>query len=74
MTTSLNFLMSLPPLLSLLSLLDQRFKETSQYLSWSFETILERFKYRLFVNLRSYRHVEELTQILPTINLLPITL
>jgi hypothetical protein len=66
--------MSLPLRLSLLGLLDQRFKETSQYLSWGCETILEWFKYRLFVNLRSYRHVEELTQILPTINLLPITL
>jgi hypothetical protein len=50
MTSSFKFLVILPPLLSLLGLLYQWFEETSQNLCWSFETILERFKYRLVVN------------------------
>jgi hypothetical protein len=74
MTTCFHFLMSLPLRLSLLGLLDQRFKETSQHLSRGLETILERFKYRLPRQVNSCRHLGGLTQILPTINLLPITL
>jgi hypothetical protein len=74
MTTGLRFLVSLPPLLPLLGLFYQWFEEPSQNLCWSFETILERFKYRLALSSPSCRHVEGLTQMLPTINLLPITL
>jgi hypothetical protein len=48
--SSFKFLVILPPLLSLLGLLDQRFEETSQHLGWGFKTILERFKYRLVVS------------------------
>jgi len=58
MATSLKLLMSLPALLSLLGLINQRFEETSQYLGWGFETILERLKYRLSVSLLSYRQIE----------------